>query len=146
MKNYHLVIAALILIGASAAEANAPAYATEDFVGEAMHTAHQPTVADLATKYQCDEGKIFSINYVLGASSATFDGKQWRNVEIVATTVQRDGEEVNGVIQTEEIPATQYTFENKGTRLYFVTGKNSASAGALLLPNSDDLLYCEATK
>lgn len=145
MHKLHVIIAALVLAGTSAASANAPTNGAEDFVSAASKE-HKPSVADLATKYICDEGKLFSINYVLGASSVTFDGKQWRNVDIVATTVQRDGEEVNGVIQTEEIPATQYQFRNGRDSLYFVTGKGSSSAGALLLPNSDDLLFCEANQ
>lgn len=99
--------------------------------------AAEPTgAAALATKYLCDEGKVFSVNFILGARTATFDGKQWQNVEIVDTTLRHDDDDT-------QHPATQYTFENNGTRLYFMTGKGQARKGALLLPNSDDFLYCE---
>ena len=93
-------------------------------------------VAALATKYICDEGKTFSVNFVLGARSATFDGKQWQNIEILDTVFRKD-------FNDEEHPATQYTFQNGSTRLYFMTAKGRASAGALLLPDSDDFLHCE---
>jgi len=100
----------------------------------------------LAVKYLCDEGKTFSVNYILGAQVATFDGKAWTNVGIMGSTARRDGPVVNGVQQTKEIETTQYEFVSNGTQLYFITGKGQTATGGLLLPNSDDMLYCEATK
>lgn len=93
------------------------------------------SASDLATRYICDEGKTFSVNFILGARTATFNGKQWRNIETTDTVFRKDFED-------KDHPATQYTFENNGTRLYFMTAKGRAAAGALLLPDSDDFLYC----